>query len=647
MAYDAAAGYILALSPNYSSGPNGSYFGTYADTWTFSGGTWSELSLPVNPSDRAHGAVAYDAKDREVVLFGGGGLGGNPGLLNDTWAFTNGAWTNLTPNVTRAPSPRYYADMVWDASDQYVLLYGGFGVGGNHSGNLSDTWSFSGTTWTPVASSVYPPFEGAMAYDSSDGYVVHFGGTTVANYVTNLSDSTWTFHAGSWRNLTSVVGAAPPGRALPMLSDDPNLGGALLFGGNTGTGYSVTNDSWSYVNQTWALLSLAAGPSPRYDGQMAFDAADNESILFGGTNLTGAFGDTWAFRAGGNASNSWSQAAPVLHASHRTVDAGMSVTFSAASIFGSGAAQFSYTGLPPGCPSADSRALVCVPTTAGDYTVQMTAIVSGGTSVAFATLQVNPELRILSLGSSFPLGGIDLTQTASIALEISGGVGPYTYAYPTLPPGCTSQNSSELLCTPDAPGSYEIVANAVDTYDGLATDTGTLVVNAWPSIGSFAANSSNVTLGGTLTLRTTAGGGTGSLTYAYAGLPAGCVSANVSVLACSPTVSGTYTVTLSIRDAVGGSATSGPLTIHVAAADRVGVPRPVSGSAQPLFTTSFAVGLLLGLLVLAAVAAALLRSAREHAEGQRIVAELGRPPARTNSPDAVDKSSPDAGPTTP
>ena len=59
-----------------------------------------------------------------------------------------------------------------------------------------------------------------------------------------------------------------------------------------------------------------------------------------------------------------------------------------------------------------------------------------------------------------------------------------------------------------------------------------------------------------MTLTVTARGGTGPLTYAYAGLSSGCSSANVSSLTCTPTATGTFTVTVTVTDAVGKSATA-------------------------------------------------------------------------------------------
>jgi hypothetical protein len=271
----------------------------------------------------------------------------------------------------------------------------------------------------------------------------------------------------------------------------------------------------------------------------------------------------------------------------------------------------------------------------------MTALLGGATSEAYTSLRVNPEFQILSFGSSFPSAGIDLSQSAAISLDLVGGVGPFAYSYPSLPSGCASQNASRLVCTPDTVGTYSIVAHAVDAFGGLAIATGALTVNAWPTVASFTASAGTVTIDNDLTLRATAAGGTGAFVYSYAGLPTGCAPVNVSVLTCSPTATGTYAVTVEIRDAVGGNSTSGVVTVLVAPAVGIGGPDPVSGTPRTLFTSWFAIGLGLGLVLLAALGAVLVRAARERAEGRRIVADLSRRGASSGDSPEPDASSTD------
>jgi YVTN family beta-propeller protein len=90
----------------------------------------------------------------------------------------------------------------------------------------------------------------------------------------------------------------------------------------------------------------------------------------------------------------------------------------------------------------------------------------------------------------------------------------------------------------------------------------------YPSISSFSANPSTVEIDSTTvpsTTLTVRASGSGTLTYAYSGLPLGCSSSNGSTLACTPTVSGTYSVRVSANDSEGVSAVDTTI-LRVAAA---------------------------------------------------------------------------------
>jgi hypothetical protein len=559
MAYDAADRYVLVVTGNSSStGPWTP--GSRVDTWTFSAGTWTKLSLGASPPNRLHGALAYDAKDGFVVLFGGETFTGGAGthFLGDTWSYLHGTWTNLTPNVTNAPSPREGSSMVWDAADQYDLMFGGSGVSGNVSGNLSQSWSFVGGAWTSHASASGPQNQAALAYDSHDGYVLSFGGGYTAG---GNSNETWEYLAGAWKNLTSSVHGAPSPRADPMASDDPVLGGILLFGGYIGPGYTWANDSWSYANGTWTLLSAASGPSPRYLGQMAFDAADNTTILFGGTDLTTDFSDTWAFGAGGNASTGWTQAAPVLRISHDRIDLGMSVTFSADAVFGSGAGLFNYTGLPTGCASADSASLTCVPGLAGTFTVGMTANVSGAKSTAFTSLQVDPALQILSLGVTPP--ATDPNHSVWIQAAAAGGTPALEFTYSGLPTGCPSENSTAWTCSPGSAGKFAIVLTLSDAVGGEVNQTVNLQVATTLSASSFSLSPSTIDLSQSTAIAVGFAGGVGPFVYDYPTLPSGCATQDTARLSCTPDSVGTFAVVSEAVDSFGtGATTGGSLTVN-------------------------------------------------------------------------------------
>ena len=105
--------------------------------------------------------------------------------------------------VNRTPPARTDAGLVYDASDGYTILFGGYGS----AGALNDTWEFTNGGWTPLTPTSAPPvwtMGTSMVYDGADGYVL-----LLSAYPTVTS---WAFHRGVWLNLTAR-GAISPTRA--------------------------------------------------------------------------------------------------------------------------------------------------------------------------------------------------------------------------------------------------------------------------------------------------------------------------------------------------------------------------------------------------------------------------------------------------
>jgi DNA-binding beta-propeller fold protein YncE len=91
----------------------------------------------------------------------------------------------------------------------------------------------------------------------------------------------------------------------------------------------------------------------------------------------------------------------------------------------------------------------------------------------------------------------------------------------------------------------------------------------YPRIASFFVNPDdleiNSTTDATTNFQVTASGGAGPENFSYAGLPPGCQSSNSSTLPCTPTVSGAYTIRVSVSDSVGDLAQTAA-SIYVVAA---------------------------------------------------------------------------------
>jgi hypothetical protein len=65
----------------------------------------------------------------------------------------------------------------------------------------------------------------------------------------------------------------------------------VLFGGVDGTGYRA--DTWEWNGSNWSPRTTASGPSARRAHAMAYDAARQRVVLFGGWDGSARLSDTW------------------------------------------------------------------------------------------------------------------------------------------------------------------------------------------------------------------------------------------------------------------------------------------------------------------------------------------------------------------
>ncbi|MFI5414348.1 MAG: hypothetical protein ACHQ16_01585 [Candidatus Lutacidiplasmatales archaeon] len=139
---------------------------------------------------------------------------------------------------------------------------------------------------------------------------------------------------------------------------------------------------------------------------------------------------------------------------------------------------------------------------------------------------------------------------------VASGVGPFSYTWSGLPPGC---NSTEVVpvhglwCVAQAAGNFTI---GLSVSDGsgvtLTAPPRTLIVNPWPKLLSFTASRTLLDIGATTILSASVVGGSGVYSYSYSPLPAGCPAVNFSSFRCVPQSTGTTTVGLVASDGLGG-----------------------------------------------------------------------------------------------
>ena len=177
---------------------------------------------------------------------------------------------------------------------------------------------------------------------------------------------------------------------------------------------------------------------------------------------------TDAYGATSNATSASVSVAPALRVtlslSNSTPLLGASLAVSVTASGGEGVYTYSFLDLPPGCVSVNRSGLGCLPTQAGFYNIT-TEVTDQNQETASATVELHVIFDFTVVVPSQTTIGHPMT----IQVESSPGVGSLTYSYTGLPPGCASQNSSTLTCTPSQVGEFKITISVHDQAGDHAT----------------------------------------------------------------------------------------------------------------------------------------------------------------------------------
>jgi len=152
---------------------------SHLGSWTFkpSTGTWTELSRANQPGPRANSAMAYDAQNQAIVLFGGDHL---DFYYGDTWIYTcaTRTWTQRHPSMN--PRPRAGHSLLYLPKIKRIVLLGGYSRSSDQSSAyemwaydyIANTWGlikrFNGTNVWPKTVGVKCPATGFAAVDTND-----------------------------------------------------------------------------------------------------------------------------------------------------------------------------------------------------------------------------------------------------------------------------------------------------------------------------------------------------------------------------------------------------------------------------------------------------------------------------------------------
>ncbi len=316
MTYDSHDGYFLLFG---GMGSRGNYL---SDTWTFTT-SWSELRPVNSPTGRTLSMMAYNSTGDYAFLYGGfnntSGSACMGGVCGDTWEFTNGAWTNLSPTcLNYCPLPEYSGGISFAASlgaKGAIIMQGGIQTLPSNPlsrpsvGSLSgDLYAFGGGEWLqdeysnfatnsiPVESTIAPSQGDQMVFDQVLGKVI-----LIANCLgfcpNRAYTETWEYWNGAWAPKPLLVGES----ILPAMFEP-----GLVYATGSGVVFLFSWNSTFELNPQppfgeWSRITPVRQPTVRVDSAVAYDSTLNDVVLFGGCTLPSpsapciARGDTWIF----------------------------------------------------------------------------------------------------------------------------------------------------------------------------------------------------------------------------------------------------------------------------------------------------------------------------------------------------------------
>ncbi|MEM7198867.1 MAG: kelch repeat-containing protein [Planctomycetota bacterium] len=229
-------------------------------TWDWDGTTW-RLAASTGPDDSDFRCMVYDSQRSTLVMAAHPrGALGTPLMV---WEWSAGAWTQRMLALT--PPGRLHFSMAYDSSRGVTVLFGG----DRGSERLADTWEYDGNTWVQRSSGGPRPRNGAaMAYDAAHQVVVLFGGYLASGAV----GETWVWDGLVWREFFGIAEPAPRfGHSMVYASDGRDR--VVLFGG-LDIGGRALNDTWEWDGSLWTEPATA-GTRPA--GGLAWTAAYNST----------------------------------------------------------------------------------------------------------------------------------------------------------------------------------------------------------------------------------------------------------------------------------------------------------------------------------------------------------------------------------
>lgn len=274
--------------------------GLLGDLAAYTPGTdaWAAVTGTAPPTARERHALAWDAANNVLVLFGGQS-GVFPMFTHHDqlylYAPATNAWTQIA-KVGAWPAGRKDAAMVWVPHLGKLLMYGG-NTGSGTTNRLADLWLL--TVDAPAATAswallspggVAAPAQssGCVAYDPVGRRLILYGGETQDGNDVNTTYQ-YLLDTNAWQ-LDAPTGTTPPGESFAECAWDPVIGRVVLYGGQSASGAPIGGThTYDPTAKRWDAIPLATGSASagnRSDGGAVYSAALGGMFFFGGRSAT-------------------------------------------------------------------------------------------------------------------------------------------------------------------------------------------------------------------------------------------------------------------------------------------------------------------------------------------------------------------------
>ena len=241
----------------------------YSNTYQYTPIGWNQIATPNSPPARFWSAMAYDDHRQRMVFFGGQT---NSTTFGDTWEFDGATWTLVS--TVHSPGAQSQTSIIYDSCRQKTVLFDTQGR----------TWEYDGTDWTRVSTSASPSARSlaAAVFDAGHCRTLLFGGEPNTGSPNALFD-TWSYDGINWTQFNNAP--PPPGRWGHAMAFDTSRGRIVLFGGY-GPAYpggTDMNDTWEFDGTNWVQVFPQASPPSLAQAGMLYDQSRDRIVLFGGT----------------------------------------------------------------------------------------------------------------------------------------------------------------------------------------------------------------------------------------------------------------------------------------------------------------------------------------------------------------------------